>query len=127
MYIKPEARNIWVYHETEQPKIIKADEFDKHLTDGWDDNPARFVKFEDIGISREKIKEDDIQEKIKAQQAVQCVSEIAKYMNSVINLDYMNKNELIEFADYQFDLKLKRQHSLKLMREKIRGLIGDNG
>ena len=77
MYIKPEARDIWVYHETEQPKIIKADEFDKHLTDGWDDNPARFVKFEDIGISREKIKEDDIQEKIKAQQAVYCVSEIA--------------------------------------------------
>lgn len=126
-YVYPEDRNIWLYHEAEEPKIVKADEVEKYKLEGWAKTPAAFLKFEDVGIDREKIKAKNPEEKIKADQVLQAVETIKDQVNGAINLENMNKNELIEYAEKHFELKLSRQKNKKQMIDKIRGkLSGDS-
>lgn len=127
MYKHPSERDIYVYHASEPPKIINQSELADYIAEGWDDNPSPFVKYEEVGLDRQKITDGDIEEKMKAEQVLVTIAEIAKFCNDCINLDYMRRSELEEFAEKHCNTILRRSWTLKKMREKIRSKLGDNG
>lgn len=123
-FLSKEQRPLWVYHPTESPKVIQPEELESYLMEGWDESPAPFICYSDLGLDEQKIRADDTMEKMKAEQALLTITALRDYLNDVINLDVMRKSELQEFAANHFDMKLKRQQTLKQMREKIRSRIG---
>ena len=125
-FVARSERDLWVYHKEQTPKIIKAIELDNHLKEGWNDNPSEFVNYEDVGIDRNKIKEGDTKERMKADQILQTIAAVAARLNDSINLEHMRKGELQEFALTHFDYELKRQKTIKQMINKIRGLMSDD-
>lgn len=126
MYIAPEKRDLYVYKAPQEPRIIKREDLEDYRADGWHDTPAPFLKYEDIGLDREKIDEGDVNERIKADQILQQVADISRYLNDVINLDYMKKSQLIDFAALHLEIDLKKSLTKKQMLNKIRSKIGDD-
>ena len=117
----------WIYHETESPKIIKNSEYDKHKEDGWLDSPAPFLKYEDIGLDSEKIKENDEHEFMKATQAFAAVEGINDRLNGELNLEEMSKDELEEYARKHLETELDKRRSKKRLVAEIREMLnGDS-
>lgn len=127
MFIAPENRKLWVYHPEKQPKIVERKEFKALESEGWADTPAPFLKYEQIGLDRQKIDDGDTDERLKADQILQTVADLAKYLNGAINLDHMKKDELMDFAALHFDVDMKKSRTKKHMINKIRGLMSDDG
>lgn len=46
----------YIYHKTESPKVVSADDAHKHYASGWSDTPATFLntKGEDNGESTDE-------------------------------------------------------------------------
>lgn len=117
--------DMWIYHETEQPKIIKQSDFEKAEQDGWADSPAQFIKLEDIGISQLKIDNGDDQEETKAQQALDAVEGIVASLNGALNIDKLNKDELEAYALEHFGVDIDKRKSLKKLRIEVKKLTED--
>jgi len=126
MMIVKSNRDMYVYHPELAPKIIKAKELDDYIKQGWQDNPSPFVKYEDVGIDREKIDAGDTKEKIRAEQILVTFAAIATRLNDQINLDSLKKAELRDFAKTHLDIDLKGDLKKAQMLNKIRGILGGN-
>jgi hypothetical protein len=113
----------WVYHATKAPKVIDSSEFEQMTALGWADSPAIFLKLETIGISQEKIKNGDVDEAAKAQQALDAVEGIKDYMNGSLNFNKMNKQELEDFAKHHFGVDLDRRQKPNKMIKQIKDLM----
>jgi hypothetical protein len=113
----------WVYHATKSPKIIDSNEYEQMTAQGWADSPAIFLKLETIGISQEKIKNGDVDEAAKAQQALDAVEGIKDYMNGSLNFNKMNKQELEDFAKHHFGVDLDRRFKPDKMIKQIKDLM----
>ena len=116
----------WIYHESQKPIVIDLSVYEDYKDKGWKDSPASFLKFEDVGIDEIKLKEGDDQEEMKAQQTNDEVVRITAYLNCVINLDTMKKQELCEFAEKHLDKKLNQRMLKVKLIDKIRGHISDD-
>jgi hypothetical protein len=112
----------WIYHETEQPKIIDSDDFNKHKEAGWKDSPAAFIKYEDVGLDKDKIDSGDEEEAAKAQQMLDAVEGVKESLNKSLNVGKMNKDELEAFALEHFGVDIDKRKSLKNLRKQVREL-----
>ena len=106
----------WIYHETEQPKIIDSDQADEFYEDGWADSPAKFTKTTDFGISP-----DDA---IAVQALGETVEGVKDQLNGQLNLDDMKPKELKSYALRHFEMEIKGNRT-KLLTQ-VRALLDDN-
>ena len=89
----------WIYHETEEPKIVEAEEAQSYYDDGWKDSPRYFVKTTDFGIEPD----DDF----GVQQVGESIEGVKDMLNGALNLKEMTGKELLEYAEVNFGKKLK--------------------
>jgi hypothetical protein len=114
----------WIYHKTEQPRIINQSDYPSHKESGWLDSPASFLNQADFGIDREKMLDGDSQEALKAQQVFDSINGVKDYCNGVLNLDSMTKKQLFDFAKKHLKIELNLNATKAKLLEKIRGKIG---
>lgn len=114
---------MWIYHETEKPKVIDSSELKEYVDDGWADSPARFIKLDQFGIDKEKTDALDPEECAKAQQCLDSVEGVVRSLNGALNLDNMNKRELEIYAQDHFGVELDRRKKLKDLRAQVRSII----
>jgi len=113
---------MWVYHESEEPKIIDSDKFEEMKEQGWSDTPATFIKFEDFGIDKEKLEEGDFSEALKVEQLDKAFDGVCHAMNGALNFELMSKNELEEYALKHFKTDLDKRRSKANLIKQIKEL-----
>lgn len=106
----------WVYHSTEEPKIIDSDDLQHHLDSGWAESPAKFVKTTDFGI--------DPGDVLGVQALGETIEGIKDQLNGQLNLEEMKPKELKEYASKHFSRVIKGNRE-KLLTQ-VRGFINDN-
>ena len=109
----------WIYHATEEPKIIDSDDFESHEEDGWRDSPAFFLKPEDFSI-----KDGD---KKSSQDAADAIEGVKDSLNGALNLKHMNRSKLDEYASEHFDMEPDPTKSHKKVLKEVRAKINGNG
>jgi len=109
------VRKRWIYHETEQPKIINAHEYDSYNDDGWEDSPAKFINLKDFEI--------DADDPIAVQQLGDTVQGVTDALNGALNVDKMTKDALEEYAEEHFGEKLDMSMKIKDLREAVQAMI----
>ena len=80
------ALKAWIYHETEQPKIVDADKRQPYFDDGWADSPVKFIKIADFAVLPDN--------EMGIQQLGDAVEGVAKALNGALNIDSMDRDEL---------------------------------
>ncbi len=101
---------LWVYHETLEPKIIQSNELDTYLKDDWAESPAKFCKIASFGI--------DPEDTARVQALGETIDGVVDSLNGQINLDKMNKKELIYYADKHLNLELDPSFTkLKILQQ----------
>lgn len=110
----------WVYHKTEEPKIIKDEEFEKHETEGWRDTPAAFLDVK-------KVFNVDPEDKLSVQLVGQAVEGMAKMLNQEINVDTCDdRSDLLDYADKRFNLNFSGYKKIETIRRKIKERLDDS-
>lgn len=112
----------WIYHETEEAKIVNIDDAQAYYDDGWADSPARFLKLDAVGIDKDKVDSGDEEETAKAQQALDMVDGIKDSLNGALNIGTMNKNELEDYAKTHFNIDIDRRKSTKNLRRTVKAM-----
>lgn len=112
----------WVYHETEQPKIIHDSEFEQYESEGWKSTPAAFLTYDDVGIDKDAAIEGDMGEIMKGQQVKDAIDGVSEAVNGMLNLEIMTKVQLVEFAEKHLPGKVKKSLSKQAMINKIKEL-----
>jgi hypothetical protein len=105
----------WIYHETEEPKIIDSDDFEKYQKEGWEDTPAKFIKLDDFGV--------DPDDHIAVQQLGDAVEGVSKSLNGALNIYKMDKDELEDYAREHYGTELDKRQKLKTLRKQVQVLI----
>jgi len=90
---------VWIYHATEEPKIVNADEAQAFYDDGWKDSPRLFVKTTDFDV--------DPNDEAKVQQLGESIEGVKDALNGALNLKEMTGKELLDYAEVNFGVKLK--------------------
>lgn len=112
----------WIYHETEEPKIVTDEQAEEFYKDGWANSPARFIKLKDIGIDKDKIKAGDVDEEQRAQQAMDAVEGIKESLNGALNINKMNKNDLAEYAMEHYGVEIDKGKGVRKLRLEVKAL-----
>ena len=123
-HIMAKVFKMWIYHETNKPKIIDSDNLGEHESLGWVDSPAQFLKLKDIGIDQEKTDAGDPSETAKAQQALEAVEGVRQSLNNALNIDIMNKNQLETYIKEHYAVDLDKRKTLKVLRKQAKKLAG---
>jgi len=109
----------WVYHETEEPKIVEADEAQAYYDDGWKDSPRLFVKTTDFGVAAD--------DQIAVQQLGEAIEGVAESLNGALNIGEMSKGELEEYAQDHFGKDIDKRKGISKLRNEVQGMIDGNG
>jgi len=107
----------WIYHETEEPKIVDEDQATVFYGEGWEDSPAKFVKTTDFGIEP-----DDAS---GVQALGESIEGVKDALNAQLNIESMKPKELKAFASKHHGMEIKGNRE-KLLKQ-VRALINDNG
>ncbi len=105
----------WIYHKTEEPKIIENEEFESYEKEGWKDSPAYFIKLPDVGV--------DPDDAMAVQQFGEAVEGVKDSLNGALNIDDMDKHELEEYAREHFGCELDKRQKLKTLVKQVQLLI----
>ena len=89
----------WVYHATEEPKVVNNEEAQSYYDDGWKDSPASFVKVTEFDV--------DPDDALSVQQLGEAFEGVKDMANGALNLNDMKAKELDKYAKKNFDKKLK--------------------
>jgi hypothetical protein len=117
----------WIYHATEEPKVISSNEFEDYKKEGWADSPAEFLNKKDVGIDEEKLDSGDFQETMKAQQVMDSIEGVKDSLNGALNLDNMTKVKLESYARKHLGIELDRRKKKSTLIDTIReNLHGDS-
>ena len=106
----------WIYHKTEEAKIINSDEFDSYKDDGWKDSPAEFCKTTDFNV--------DPKDKEKVQALGEAIEGVADRINGELNVNVMDKEQLAMFAKEHFNVDLEINKRIGTLRKQVKKLIG---
>ena len=106
----------WIYHKTEEAKIINSDEFDAHEKEGWKDSPAEFCKTTDFGV--------DPKDTEKVQALGEAIEGVADRINGELNVDVMDKEQLAMFAKEHFNIDLEMNKRIGTLRKQVKKLVG---
>jgi hypothetical protein len=91
--IKEITMRMWIYHPTKEPKIIDSELF--CTTGEWKDSP-------DFSLG-------DIEENTESIQSVgQSVKKISEVLNNDLNLEEMNKKDLVSHGKHNYGLNVKQ-------------------
>ena len=105
----------WVYHKTEEPRIIDSEDYEQYELNGWADTPAKFVKVTDFGV--------DPDNQVMVQALGETIQGIDDRLNGELNLDEMAEPELKEYAMKHLDLGFHHRTKAPKMREMIRAKL----
>ena len=105
----------WIYHATEEPKIINNSEFEEYEKEGWADTPAKFVKMDEVGI--------DADDPAMVQQFGEAVEGVKNSLNGALNLEAMNKDELEAYAMEHYGVELDKRKNNKKLLKQVKELI----
>jgi hypothetical protein len=105
----------WIYHATNEPKIINSDEFKGYSDDGWSDTPATFAKIKDFGIDEE--------DPSAVQVLGEAIEGVKNRINGELNISVMKKRELEDYAREHFNVELDCRRNLKTLRAEVKVLI----
>lgn len=109
----------WVYHETEEPIIVDAEEAQSYYDDGWKDSPRYFVKTTDFGVEPD--------DHIAVQQLGEAIEGVADSLNGALNIGEMDKSDLADYAETHFGKNIDKRKSISSIRNEIQGMIDGNG
>ena len=109
----------WIYHKTEEPKVVYEHQAQEYYDDGWEDSPAKFLKLKDHGI--------DPDDSIQVQQVGEAIEGVKEAVNGALNLEDMTKKELVNYARKHFDVILSKRDSKGAILKEIQTLIGISG
>lgn len=109
----------WIYHKTEEPKIVYQHQVQDYYDKGWADSPARFAKLKDVGI--------DETDPIQVQQFGESMAGVKDALNGALNLEDMTKRELVDYAKKHFNTKLDKRDYKNSLIKTVRGLMGLTG
>ena len=105
----------WIYHKTEEPKIIEDEEFESYEKKGWKDSPAYFIKLPDVGV--------DPDDAMAVQNFGDAVEGVKDSLNGALNIEEMDKDKLEEYAREHFGTELDKRQKLKTLRKQVQSLI----
>lgn len=105
----------WIYHATEEPKIVEAEDAQAFYDDGWKDSPRYFVKTTDFNV--------DPDDEVKVQQLGESIEGVKDALNGALNLGEMSHKDLDEYADIHFGRELKgtKPQKIEILEELING------
>jgi hypothetical protein len=113
----------WIYHATEEPKIIDSENFESYEAKGWADTPAKFINLEkDFGLDPK-----DPEHAIKTQQIGETVEGVKESINGALNLHKMSPKELEAYAKEHFGVDIDRRKSHTKLLKEVRNLVNGNG
>ena len=108
----------WIYHKTEEPKIIDSDDRESFFEQGWRDSPAPFIKLADFDV--------DPDDQVAVQQLGDSVQGVADALNGALNIGEMDKDELIEYASESYGKDLDGRKGVKKLRVDVQAMIDGN-
>ena len=108
----------WIYHETEEPKIVYEHQAEEYYAKGWADTPAKFLKLKDHGI--------DPDDPIQVQQVGEAIEGVKEAANGALNLEDMSKRQLVDFAKKHFNVTLNKRDYKNSIIKEVKTLIGLN-
>lgn len=108
---------MWVYHKTEDPKIISSDEQEAAMADGWSDSPASFININDFGI--------DPEDEVAVQGLGDTIEGVKNAANGAININIMDKKQLEQYAYKNFSVDLDRRKGVKTLRKEVKALLAE--
>jgi hypothetical protein len=116
----PMIYKVWIYHSEHEPKIVNSDEAEKLYSEGWEDSPAKCKGF----LEKVQVNEEDV----LSVQAVGTITEnIKDAANLEINIETLDRKELIEFAEKRFGEDWSKKRGVEKMRKLAeRNLNGDS-
>ena len=114
----------WVYHATNDPKIINNSEYTDYFDKEWRDSPACFLNLKTLGIDKDLIDKKDPDETAKAQQALEAVEGVVQSLNNQLNIDVMNKNQLEAYILEHYSIDLDKRKTLKQLRKQAKQISG---
>jgi hypothetical protein len=106
----------WVYHATKSPKVINSDQFEEFEASGWADSPAKFAKIVDFGVD-----ESNAEHVQALGEAIEGVKDAA---NGALNIDVMDKKQLEDYANKNFNVDIDRRKGIKQLRKQVKELAG---
>ena len=119
MLDKTRAR-AYIYHATEEPKIVYLEDEQEWYDKGWADSPAAFFDMKSHGL--------DPENKMLVQKTGEDLAGIKDAVNGALNLAHMTKRELTEYAEKNFGTELsmtKMKHAE--MVSAIEGMLALQG
>jgi hypothetical protein len=87
----------WIYHETEDPKIVDAEEAESYYKEGWADSPAKWLNLSDCL---------DMENETEVQIVGEVMQETADRANDLLNVKKAQRKDLLVMAErYGVDAK----------------------
>jgi len=105
----------WIYHKTEQPKIIDSDDMEEYKEEGWRESPAPFLSVKDFDV--------DPDDMVAVQQLGDTVQGVVDALNGALNLDEMDIEGLEEYALEHFGQEIDAEKDIDELRVEIRTMI----
>jgi hypothetical protein len=105
----------YIYHATEEPKVVLSDEAEEYYEKGWADTPAKFKTAVEITGA-------DLDDKEQVEQAEKAVEGVKDSINGALNLDLMNVKQLKSYAQKHYGKKFKGNVSKKTALTEIKKL-----
>ena len=105
----------WIYHATEEPKVINSNQFEKYESEGWADTPAIFTKIDTFGAD----KDDPTQ----GQALGESIQGVVDALNGSLNLGKMKLKALQAYAKEHTDIDpagLKKSEIIELVEEYLK-------
>jgi len=110
--MKPRYKT-YIYHATEEPKVVYEDEAQAYHDDGWADTPAKFIKAPD--------------DPVEVQQLGEAIKGVVESVNGALNFDRMSKAQLVAYGKKHFGAQLSKKDYKNTLVKTLKGLIGLKG
>lgn len=110
----------WVYHPEQEPKIVNSDEAELLYSEGWFDSPAKCEGFLDMmGV--------DEKDEFMVQSVGTITENIKDVANLEINLNSLDRAEIIDFAQKRFNEDWSKKRGIEKMRKLAERKLDGNG
>jgi hypothetical protein len=80
---------VWIYHKTEEPRVVTVTEAREYYNKGWADTPAAFL---------EKDSEKGTEKPALTPEVEATIDVVRAAINGALNLDNMTKAQLIDYG-----------------------------
>lgn len=107
---------VWVYHETEEPKIVDSKEAQALYEDGWADSPAKWLDLSE---------QIDMTNRTEIQMVGEVIQETVDRANDALAVKKAKRKGLEKMAN-TYGVKVVDQPTNKLRKEVIEAIDGNS-